>query len=75
MCEELALFSPCETFFFQELREQVERLEAELEDYKKGVPPVTALAPYRGRTQSWKGMLLRNNSIAIPLLDSFSYLK
>lgn len=50
--------------FFQELREQVERLEAELEDYKKGVPSVTALAPYRGRTQSWKGMLLISNSIA-----------
>ena len=51
-------------FFYQELREQVERLEAELEDFKKGAPPVTALAPFRGRTQSWKGILLLNNSIA-----------
>lgn len=64
MCEEFTHFSPCETIIFQELREQVERLEAELEGYKKGVPPVTALAPYRGRTESWKGMLLINNSIA-----------
>ena len=39
---------------FQELREQVEKLEAELEEYKKGV---TALTPFRGRTQSWKGIL------------------
>ncbi|XP_078360518.1 unconventional myosin-Va-like [Oculina patagonica] len=35
-----------------ELREQVEKLEAELEEYKKGV---TALTPYRGRAQSMKG--------------------
>ena len=49
---------------FQELREQVEKLEAELEEYKKGVSPVTALAPFRGRTQSYKGILLIKCSIA-----------
>jgi len=67
VCKGFTLFSRCEAkfvSFFQELREQVEKLEAELEEYKKGVPPVTALAPFRGRTQSWKGMVLMNNFIA-----------
>ncbi|XP_022802810.1 unconventional myosin-Va-like isoform X2 [Stylophora pistillata] len=36
-----------------ELREQVEKLEAELEEYKKG--GTTALTPFRGRAQSWRG--------------------
>ena len=64
--EGLTLFSRCETKFVlvQELREQVEKLEAELEEYKKGFPPVTALTQYRGRTQSWKGILLINKSTA-----------
>ena len=44
--------------FFQELREQVEKLEAELEEYKKG--GTTALTPFRGRAQWWRGQL--NNS-------------
>ena len=42
-------------FFFQELREQVEKLEAELEEYKKG--GTTALTPFRGRAQSWRGQI------------------
>ena len=58
MCKGLSFFSRCEAkfvSFFQELREQVEKLEAELEQYKKGAPPVTALTAYRGRTESWRG--------------------
>ena len=44
--------------FLQELREHVEKLEAELEEYKKG--GTTALTPFRGRAQSWRGQI--NNS-------------
>jgi len=67
LCKGLALFSRSiqqKFIAFQELREQVEKLEAELEEYRKGVSPVTALAPFRGRTQSYKGILLIKYSIA-----------
>ena len=55
-------------FLLQELREQVEKLEAELEEYKKGV---TALSPFRGRTQSWRGIItkLKKKNIAKWLLS------
>lgn len=67
MCKGLTLFSRSvrqKFVTFQELREKVEKLEAELEEYKKGVSPVTALAPFRGRTQSYKGILPIKFSIA-----------
>jgi len=71
VCKGLSFFSRCEAkfvSFFQELREQVEKLEAELEQYKKGAPPVTALTAYRGRTESWRGRVHR-----ISWLDSTSF--
>ncbi|XP_068711585.1 unconventional myosin-Va-like isoform X2 [Montipora foliosa] len=39
-----------------ELKEQVEKLEVELEEFKQGGTGM-ALAPFRGRTQSYKGEL------------------